>query len=1412
MKKIKDYNMKTFNAIILIISIGILTLGNSFAYKPVNSGDTKKSAAAIKSITAGCVAGSAMTELDLNNVRALILNGGDMWWDLNDARYEVPKGSGKMALFAGAIWVGGVDVNGQLRVCAQTHRGSGGLGGNDFWPGPLVASGAQIATVTPEVCLMYDRHYKIDKIDVEKFAAWYVADAETRARDFTGYSIPEIIQNWPAHGPETDEYDFYLAPFYDFNGDGFYDPGFGDYPYYDLDKSKPCNTVPERRAENLDNSTATLFGDQTLWWVYNDKGNIHTATTGAAPIGMEFRAQAFAFSTNDELNDMTFYNYQIINRSTYTLADTYFGVWTDADMGLAWDDYVGCDVNKGLGYLYNGDNQDGDGNGITYGSQPPAIGIDFFEGPYQDPDGQDNSSSWYDANGNKLLTPLCDTNITNGNINGLNFGDGVIDNERWGMRRFLYFNNDGSNTGNPETALDIYNYLKGMWRDGRKMVYGGDGYSGTGPEADFMFPNDTDPCGWGTGGLPQDPWTEEGEGNTPFDRRFVQSAGPFVLEPGAVNDITIGAVWARAGSGGAYASVNEVRRADNKAQKLFENCFQVLDGPDAPEMDIVELDRRFIFHLWNRTNSNNYLESYLEEDPFIECPTDMPDCDKYYKFQGYQVYQLSDPGVSISDIYDLDLARLVFQCDIEDDVTKIVNFVWSDELEANIPVLEVNGNNQGISHTFEIDYDAFAAGDRRLVNHRTYYYIAIAYAHNDYLHYDQNDASSIAGQKTAYKAGRKGAGGAIPVEVAIPHPNSLANGGTVINSNYGDGPVIQRIEGQGNGNNPIELTQETIDYIMAGGDIINGEYSWKAQTLTYERNFGPIDIRVIDPLNVPNAEFTFKLEPDSIHYENGYYVASSGENATDAGLIRDTKWTLIMDDGATQDTVVSDNWIRIRDEKLIQEWGISVMVAQVDYPGERFGKFDEIDPLNNGFIEASMTYADPTNPWLFFIQDGEGASPQNFIRVGTSTDEENITTNDYVGRDNNQIYETVLGGTWAPYALTSTQTYGPAYDRSQPASIEFNKYLLSSILFVITKDQTKWTRCPVVEMCENDRNADGTYVSPPFNSLSEGNALRFQLRKRASLSKDGTPATAGSGPSTNENDPNFIGETGMSWFPGYAIDLVTGERLNLMFGEDTRLVGENGRDMLWNPTWRWYDNLYQQTGGQFGQPLFSGKHYIYVMGHNEVTGNISTGYDYGQWAYSKLSTNMNTEIAQVYQHAMWVSLPSVIFDYSFVSYADMPDNDVTIKIKTANPYQKSVGQFAVENPVSRNYPTYIFNTADIAAATNQLDFAKDALEDVNVVPNPYYGYSEYERSQIDNVVKFTNLPEKCVITVYNSAGTVIRKFEKDSQQTYIDWDLKNSYGISISGGVYIVHIDAYEYGEKVIKWFGSTRPIDLTAF
>ncbi|HNI45046.1 MAG TPA: hypothetical protein PK230_10150, partial [Chitinophagales bacterium] len=91
---------------------------------------------------------------------------------------------------------------------------------------------------------------------------------------------------------------------------------------------------------------------------------------------------AFAYATNDEINNMTFYTTRIVNRGFTNLYDTYFGEWVDADLGNYIDDYVGCDVNRSLGFAYNGD--DNDDGILGYGLNPPSVGIDFFEGPKKD--------------------------------------------------------------------------------------------------------------------------------------------------------------------------------------------------------------------------------------------------------------------------------------------------------------------------------------------------------------------------------------------------------------------------------------------------------------------------------------------------------------------------------------------------------------------------------------------------------------------------------------------------------------------------------------------------------------------------------------------------------------------------------------------------------------------------------------------------------------------------------------------------------------------------------------------------------------------------------------------------------------------------------------------------------------------
>ena len=100
-----------------------------------------KNAVARTTADQGCQPGSLNTaiDMDINNVRAHLMTGGDMWWNIGEqvAAYEIPKGSGKSSQFAASCWIGGFDKQGQLKVAAQTYRQDG----NDYWPGALDVNG-----------------------------------------------------------------------------------------------------------------------------------------------------------------------------------------------------------------------------------------------------------------------------------------------------------------------------------------------------------------------------------------------------------------------------------------------------------------------------------------------------------------------------------------------------------------------------------------------------------------------------------------------------------------------------------------------------------------------------------------------------------------------------------------------------------------------------------------------------------------------------------------------------------------------------------------------------------------------------------------------------------------------------------------------------------------------------------------------------------------------------------------------------------------------------------------------------------------------------------------------------------------------------------------------------------------------
>ncbi len=438
--------------------------------------------------------------LDQNNIRAKVQASGlqfhredpsTMYYDTS--YFEFPKGSGKNTIFNSSLWVGGNDGSGELKLAAERYRQFG----LDYWPGPLSINGSNLSMDTSTV-IKWQNVWKLTKEEViyHKLHWWEAA-----------YEPIENIATWPAHGNVELNQAEYLAPFIDVDGDSIYNPMSGDYPL--------------------------IRGDQCIYFIINDLRQ-HTETGGEA-LGLEIHGMAYEFfdTETEAMNNTVFYSYKIFNRSSNTYYDTYIGLFTDFDIGFAWDDFVGCDVARGAYYGYNGDSIDGNGEPESYGDFIPAQGIAILGGPI------------IDANGVDDPTGQCDEGI-----NGIGFGDGIKDNERYGMKKFLYMINSNGVQGDPQTADEYYGYLNGIWRDGTVMEYGGNGHVSSGaygPAANFMFPGLSDPCFWGTGGEePYGPvdWTETSTGNEPGDRRGLSVMGPFTFEPGSMERVDIAYVGA----------------------------------------------------------------------------------------------------------------------------------------------------------------------------------------------------------------------------------------------------------------------------------------------------------------------------------------------------------------------------------------------------------------------------------------------------------------------------------------------------------------------------------------------------------------------------------------------------------------------------------------------------------------------------------------------------------------------------------------------------------------------------------------------------------------------------------------------------------------------------------------------------
>ena len=81
------------------------------------------------------------------------------------------------------------------------------------------------------------------------------------------------------------------------------------------------------------------------------------------------------------------------------------------------------------------------------------------------------------------------------------------------------------------------------------------------------------------------------------------------------------------------------------------------------------------------------------------------------------------------------------------------------------------------------------------------------------------------------------------------------------------------------------------------------------------------------------------------------------------------------------------------------------------------------------------------------------------------------------------------------------------------------------------------------------------------------------------------------------------------------------------------------------------------------------------------------------------------------------------------------------------------------------------------------------LDNVNVVPNPYKVRSKFLESEFERRVRFTNLPQKCKISIFSLSGELIFEINHNNQLSGNEWwDLRTINNQEIAPGLYLYHI------------------------
>jgi photosystem II stability/assembly factor-like uncharacterized protein len=382
------------------------------------------------------------------------------------------------AVFAdGLLWGGYADGN--LKVGGNHHR-------SGLEAGKILSDGTP-DSVTSQRC----RVYRIRK-DWGSLPPGPLRD-----------SLETDYNQWPVEDG---------APWIDLNGNGTFERGIDE---------------PE------------FAGDEVLWFVANDLDASRTHSLyGSDPIGLEMQVTTFAYDSTNDLADIVFKKYKLINKSGSNISDMYLSYWSDPDLGFESDDFIGCDTLLNLGFTYNANEYDN-----IYGSPPPSVGYNLLRGP---------------------IVPAASNQL--GFLNGT-WRSGY---KNLKMTSFNFTQREDPTYNDPPTneyegTIQTYNLLRGMDKNGNPITD-----PTTGQTTKYCFPGNLE-TGHG--------WIDN-YSRPPGDKRHYISMGPFNFAETDTQEVML-AILIDKGTD-RLNSITELKNKDEFLQSFYYEHFL----PPIPDFEI----------------------------------------------------------------------------------------------------------------------------------------------------------------------------------------------------------------------------------------------------------------------------------------------------------------------------------------------------------------------------------------------------------------------------------------------------------------------------------------------------------------------------------------------------------------------------------------------------------------------------------------------------------------------------------------------------------------------------------------------------------------------------------------------------------------------------------------------------------